>query len=264
MEIVTGVDAAWATSVGGRRENQDRCALAPGLAVVSDGVGGHAGGSRAAELTVDSVLRALAGLAVAPGEAELGAAVGRANAAVRAGRLADPTVASMGATVTVAAAQPADVVDPTEPGGGRPSRWLVAHVGDSPAWQVTAGGGARRLTRDHTLAAELVRTGALAAEAADTHPGRHMLLRAIGSEEHVAPDVVPVSLGPSDALVLASDGLSDVLDGPGIARVVAATATADEAARALVDAALAARTTDNVTTVVLRRLASSVHGQFAD
>jgi protein phosphatase len=251
MEIVEGVEAAGATSVGGRRDNQDRCALAPGLAVVSDGVGGQAGGGRAADLTVEAVLQSLARHDTV-GEAELAAAVTRANDLVRAGRRSDPAVASMGSTVIIAAAQPAGR-------GAAGSRWLVAHVGDSPAWHVTAE-GAQRLTRDHTLAAELVRAGALAAEAADSHPGRHMLIRAIGSESQVAPDVVPVELGPGDALVLASDGLADVLDGPDIHRVVSATDTAERAAWALVDASLAAHTTDNVTTVVVRRLASSSHG----
>jgi PPM family protein phosphatase len=249
MEIVDGVDAAGVTSVGGRTENQDRAALAPGLAVVSDGVGGHAGGSRAAEMTVAAVLATLEGRETV-GEAELADAVTRANDAVRAGREADPSVASMGATVIVAAAQP------SPPGA---SRWLVAHVGDSPAWHVTAE-GAPRLTRDHTLAAELVRSGAIAADAAESHPGRHMLVRAIGSEARVEPDVVPVELGPGEALVLASDGLADVLGGPEIHRLVTGTGTAEEAARALVDASLAAHTRDNVTTVVVRRLASSSHG----
>jgi PPM family protein phosphatase len=249
MEIVDGVDAAGATSVGGRQENQDRGALTPGLAVVSDGVGGHAGGSRAAELTVQAVLDALEGRDTA-GPAELAAAVTQANEAVRTGREADPAVASMGATVIVAAAQP------SPPGT---SRWLVAHVGDSPAWHVTAD-RAQRLTRDHTLAAELVRSGALAADHAESHPGRHMLIRAIGSEARVEPDVVPVDLGPGETLVLASDGLADVLDDAAIHRVVTAAGTADEAARGLVDASLAAHTRDNVTTVVVRRLASSSHG----
>lgn len=259
MEIVEGVDAAWATSVGGRRENQDRCALVPGLAVVSDGVGGHAGGSLAAEMTVEAVVSALAPLADPPGRAELAAAVSRANDRVRAGRDADPHVASMGSTVIVAAAQGPDPLA-TDPGARTgAARWLVAHAGDSPAWQVTAD-AAFRLTHDHTLAAELVRSGNLAAGDADLHPGRHMLVRAIGPEGHVEPDVVPVDLGPGDALVLASDGLSDVLDGPAIHRVVAGTTTAAAAARALVDASLAAHTRDNVTTVVLRRLASSAHG----
>ena len=60
--------------------------------------------------------------------------------------------------------------------------------------------------------------------------------------------------------MLASDGLSDVLDGEAIRQVVAATATAEDAARALVEASLAAGTRDNVTTVVVRRLASSPGG----
>jgi serine/threonine protein phosphatase PrpC len=167
MEIAVGVDAACATSVGGRTENQDRYALAPGLAVVSDGVGGHAGGGRAAELTVRAVQEALAGQdgrAIAVDEATLVEAFRRANDAVRQGRRDDPSVATMGATLALAAVTAADPL-------AAESWWLVANVGDSPAWLVTPE-RAVRVTRDHTLAAELVRAGALSADAADRHPGR--------------------------------------------------------------------------------------------
>jgi protein phosphatase len=84
-----------------------------------------------------------------------------------------------------------------------------------------------------------------------------VLSRSIGGEQHVRPDVAAVELGPGDQLVLASDGVADVLDGAGVAAAVSRAATAEEAAQALVVAALAAGTTDNVTTVVLRQVASS-------
>jgi serine/threonine protein phosphatase PrpC len=69
-----------------------------------------------------------------------------------------------------------------------------------------------------------------------------------------------VTLGARDTLLLASDGLADVLDAEAIFDVVAASATAEEAARRLVDAALAAGASDNITTAVVRQLASSGDG----
>jgi protein phosphatase len=275
MHAAHSIDRACATAAGARAENQDRCVVGPGLGVVSDGVGGHAGGARAAELTVQAVVGALGGV-VAGGRADgagpagaagvdggveavdegalaaaVAAAVQAANDAVRAGRAADPAVARMGATVALAAAS---ALDPA----GR-SRWVVAHVGDSPAWLVTAA-GCSRLTDDHTLTAELVRAGSIDAAAAGSHPGRHVLARAIGPEGRVAPDVVHVELLPGDALVLASDGLADVLGPAAIHGAVTAAPTADEAARCLVEASLDAHTTDNVTVAVLRQLASSPDG----
>ena len=254
--VTTGIDAACASVAGKRPDNQDRCAVRPGLGVVSDGVGGHAGGARAAELTVAAVLEVLAGGPEGGGvdpsavdDTLLAQAIGRANGVVRGGRRRDPSVAAMGATVIVAAATCLDAA------AGR-SRWLVAHVGDSPGWLVSAGGGTR-LTHDHTLAAELLRAGSLTPADADRHPGRHVLSRSIGGEQHVRPDVAAVELGPGDQLVLASDGVADVLDAAGVAAAVAGAGSAEDAARALVDAALAAGTTDNVTTVVLRQVASS-------
>ena len=247
----TGIDAACASVAGKRPDNQDRCAVRPGLGIVSDGVGGHAGGDRAAELTVAAVLDVMTAAAgpSAVDDALLAQAVARANGVVRGGRRRDPSVAAMGATLIIAAATRLD------PAAGR-SRWLVAHVGDSPGWLVTPDGGTR-LTHDHTLAAELLRAGSISAEDADRHPGRHMLSRSIGGEQHVRPDVAAVELGPGDMLVLASDGVADVLDAAGVAAAVAGAATAEDAAGALVAAALSAGTTDNVTTVVLRQVASS-------
>jgi len=160
----------------------------------------------------------------------------------------------MGATLTAAAA--------TALGSGG-SRWLLASVGDSPAWLVTPAGLAR-ITDDHTVAAALVRSGVISPGDAATHPGRHVLVQAVGTEDRIAPDIVAVDLAPGDALVLASDGVSDVLDDAAVAAAVAdPTAAAagggdaEAAARRLVTAALAAGSTDNVTAVVVRHLARS-------
>ncbi len=131
------------------------------------------------------------------------------------------------------------------------SLWLVAGVGDSPAWLVTAE-RITRVTDDDNAAAELVRAGVISQAEARTHPGRHMITRAMGSAEAVPPDVAHVALFPGDALVLASDGI-DVLDDADIGRIVRSAAGADAAAQRLVDAALDAGSTDNVTAVVVRQ-----------
>jgi PPM family protein phosphatase len=234
------IDAGWASAVGGRADNQDRCAVTSAWAVLSDGAGGHAGGERAAELTVATVASKLGGRRRPLDEAALVAIVGRANAGVGAARRRDSSVASMAATVTVAVAV---AVTPGK------SRWLLANVGDSPAFRVTAS-GAERLTDDHNVAGELVRAGVLTAEEARVHPGRHRITRAIGPADEVTPDVRQVSLEPGDRLVLASDGI-DVLDPAELAEALRGRARAADGATALVNAALARRTPDNVTVVVI-------------
>jgi protein phosphatase len=142
------------------------------------------------------------------------------------------------------------------------SRWIVAHVGDSPIYAVTPA-GTRQLTVDHTVPGHLVANGTITAEAARTHPYRNQLLRALGHEPAVEPDVATLVLSAGDALVLASDGLSGVLEPDDVHGLVAAALVAPrhvmatELAERLADAALARGATDNVTVAVLRHLATS-------
>ena len=233
-----GVTHGWATATGPRRDNQDRCAAGATWAVVSDGAGGQPGGALAATLTVDAVGTRLARAGPAPDEALVIRAVDAAHAAVRDRQAADARVATMAATLTLALA--------AEPGG---RLWLLANVGDSPAWLVGPA-GAVRVTEDHNAAAEMVRAGVLTAEEARRSPGRHLITRAIGAAEPPAPDVALVPLPPGGRLVLASDGLG-VLDGEAIMEVVADTPEPPTIARRLVAEALAAGATDNVTAVVV-------------
>jgi serine/threonine protein phosphatase PrpC len=249
------IDVGSATAVGGRIDNQDRCAVSPGWAVVSDGAGGHAGGARAAELTVGVLAAGLADLAREPGPDvgdRLATLITRANAAVRAERARDASVSTMAATATVALALAAG------PGG---SRWLVANVGDSPGWRIGAT-DCERFTQEHNVTGELVRAGVLGAEEARTHHGRHLITRAIGSEDTVAPAVTTVELEPGDALVLASDGI-DVVPPDVMATLVRGAPGADAAARTLVQAALSRHASDNVTAVVVVHRPSSGDAPFA-
>ena len=259
-EVPLRVDVGSATDTGPRPDNQDRCAVSPGWAIVSDGVGGHAGGGLAAELTVEAVVSVLDAAdgpdtAGAVDEQLLRRTFEAANEAVRARRRDDPAVADMGATLTIAV-----LASPAERDG---SRWLVASAGDSPAWRVTAA-SAERLTQDHTLAAELARTGAISEADAARHPGRHVVTRSIGSEDRIAPDITATVLQAGEALVLASDGMSDVLDPTEIHAAAAGAATAADAARRLVDAALARDAGDNVTAAVVRHVALSADAPDAD
>lgn len=234
------IDAGWATATGPRPDNQDRAAVSPTWAVVSDGVGGNRGGSVAAQLTVEAAVARLtaAGEAVDPGI--VGDVVSDADAAVRARQAADPDVASMAATITLA------VATAIGPGG---SVWDVANVGDSPAW-VLASGRLTRVSEEDNLAAELVRAGAISRDEARRHPGRHVITQAVGGEATAVASPATVTLRPGDGVVLASDGI-DVLDETAMMEVVYGAPSAAQAARRLVDAALARGATDNVTVAVI-------------
>jgi protein phosphatase len=248
----TVIDCGSATALGGRADNQDRCAISPRWVVLSDGAGGHAGGALAAELTVEAVVSSLkSGVSrLKSGEAFtpllLQEAFSRANEAVRQGRRADPAVATMAATLTVVIAIS---IAPDE------STWLVASIGDSPAWLVTAT-EASQVTEDDNVAAQLVREGSLTPEEALAHPGRHWITRAIGSKELVAAETTMLRLGPGDALLIASDGL-DAVTAAEIHDTIVSAADSGGAARRLIDSALRDGGTDNVTAAVVRHMRSS-------
>jgi serine/threonine protein phosphatase PrpC len=237
------LDIGSASERGARPDNQDRIAVGAHWAAVSDGMGGYAGGALAAELTVAAAgpgLDAAAGAAEGDAVAAVRDAFGRANDEVRAGRRRQPEFAQMGATLVVALAL----------GAGR---WIVANVGDSPAWLVRSE-ETLALAEEHNVAAELVRDGAISPEAGAHHPGRHMLVRAIGLEPTVTAALGIVTVAPGERLVLASDGLAGGLDPMGLHRRLGSSRRGSAArdATRLVDAALAGGTTDNVSVVVIR------------
>jgi PPM family protein phosphatase len=235
------IDTAWATATGPRSDNQDRAATSPIWALVSDGAGGLPGGATAARLTIEAAVANLAAATGSLDDSVVARAVAAANQAVRNRRAADERVATMAATLTLAAATAV---------GPAASTWLVANVGDSPAWLVDAP-AITRLSREDNVAAELVRAGAISADEARRHPGRHIVTHAMGTDETVVLSPATVSLGPGHALVVASDGI-EVLGEQVMMEVVDGAPSAHQAARRLVDAALAAGATDNVTVAVVR------------
>lgn len=247
------VDAGSATATGPRPENQDRVAVSPAWAVVSDGAGGHRGGALAAQLALDAAVADIEAAGATVDEALLQRALDDAHQAVRARQAENDEVASMAATLTLAVAASA---------GTEGSTWFVANVGDSPAWSL-ASGRLTRLSREHNLAAELVRSGAISRDEARTHPGRHVITLAIGGDADVNAAPMAVELHAGDALVLASDGI-EVLDEPTIVEVVPEAPSAAQAARRLVDAALARGATDNVTVAVVRHRRTATPGPDLD
>jgi len=196
-------------------------------------------------LTVREVVACLDASEGAIDETVVHQAVIGANAAVRSGRASDAAVADMVATLTVAVATSVHADE---------SSWIVVNVGDSPAW-LAASDGFARVTEEHNVAAELVRSGVISRDAARRHPGRHVVTRAMGAADTVIVDPAHVALHPDDQLVVGSDGL-EVLSEPEMQEVIRRAPTARDAARRLVDAALSGDASDNVTVAVLRHLQS--------
>src|SRR5438045_1608859 len=162
------------------------------LAVVADGMGGHAGGAIASKLAVDAFVHALEqGGGLADGLQD-------ANSAVGKGAVDKPDLAGMGATLVAAQVRGDEV------------RWIS--VGDSPLFLVSAG-KLERLNADHSMAPQidaLVKRGMLTEEEAEHHPGRHTLREAVMADPLTLIDKGSRRLGPDVKLLLCSDGVQSL------------------------------------------------------
>jgi len=221
-----------------RQNNQDAIYIDDQLAIVADGMGGHAAGDVAATMTIESVRM---GFAMRPTVEGLFNAIEDANREVLQDASLNPNHFGMGTTVIA--------VGLTEDTAGVASPTLV-HVGDSRAYQLRDG-ALRQLSEDHSVAEEWVRMGRLTPEEALVHPRRHQLTRGVGVESTIAVDVISLEAMPGDRILLCSDGLSNELDDDTLARLASAPAPLDEAVEGLVAAARAAGGHDNISAVLL-------------
>ena len=230
---------AAATDIGlVRQSNQDAVYVDGALAVVADGMGGHAAGEVAAQIAVATVRE---GYYADESVEGLVAAVERANAAIVRDAKENPERFGMGTTLLAVAI--------TYDYAGAASPTLV-HVGDSRAYQLRDG-ALRQLTQDHSVAEEWVRMGRLTPEEAEVHPRRHQLTRGVGVEEEVAVDVLSIDAQVGDRLLLCSDGLSNELVPDELARLAGDPVDLDDAVEGLVAAARAAGGHDNISVVLL-------------
>lgn len=130
-------------------------------------------------------------------------------------------------------------------------RLFMGHVGDSRAFLYRAG-TLRQLTQDQTLVNRMVAMGVIKPEEAESHPRRHELDQALGSSHPVEIQLVTEKLQVGDQLVFCSDGLTTHVNDRSISEVLRNTASAEAAARRLVNLANALGGSDNVTVVVVR------------
>jgi protein phosphatase len=208
------------------------------LVVVCDGMGGLPAGDVAARVASSTIKRELERhdqvVFEAPGRA-LESAVDRANRAILEVADAHPEDKGMGTTCTAAVFGP--------------ERVSVAQIGDSRAY-LWREGRLQLITRDQTVAEQLVDEGLLAPGQVANFPYRHVLSQALGTQGDVHPVVSEVALEEGDRLLLCSDGLHGPVSEDVIADILRASGDPAAATQALVAAALAAGGPDNITAVV--------------
>jgi len=221
-----------------RRSNQDAVYVDDSLALVADGMGGHAAGEVASAIAIEMIKL---GFASRPTVEGLYNAINEANLAVLADARENPEHFGMGTTV-IAVGLTRDSEGVTSP--------TLFHVGDSRAYQLRDG-AMRQLSEDHSVAEEWVRMGRLTPEEAAVHPRRHQLTRAVGVEETIAIDVVSIHAQAGDRLLLCSDGLSNELDDDTLARLASVPHSLDESIEQLIESAKAAGGRDNISAILV-------------
>jgi serine/threonine protein phosphatase PrpC len=206
------------------------------LFIVADGMGGHRGGEIASGLAVRTISNAYYASAEGDVVKTLVAAFEQANTSILDKAAANATLFGMGTTCT------AVVI--------RRARAYVAHVGDSRAYLYREG-SIRQITQDHSLVAEMVRSGIISEEDARTHPKRHVITRSMGVQESVVTDTLEGSLEvrAGDTFLLCSDGLTSYANDDDLAQALEGS-TPDDTCRALVDLANERGGRDNITVVV--------------
>jgi len=234
------IQAAGMSDLGfGRSDNQDAFLVDPpsGLFLVADGVGGHQGGAVAAQAVVTGLPLLLKRHTHVTLQV-LRDAVCELNAAVRAQGDFFRNNDLQGMASTLAGLLIRSRVA------------YVAHMGDSRVYhwrddRMTC------LTADHSLAALLVREGAIAPSVAATHPGRYRLTRYIGLHHDVYPDMCEVRIAPGDRFMICSDGVWNVLRDDQMAAYLAQTTDPQEMCAGIVGAAKRLRSRDNITCVAV-------------
>jgi PPM family protein phosphatase len=224
------------TDVGRQRSvNEDSLVLAPPFFAVADGMGGAKAGEVASAMaagTFDGESDS-----GEPAEAQLTRILREANRRIYELAVSDDSHRGMGTTVTAAKVTGDEV--------------SLGHVGDSRAYRLRDG-ELEQVTRDHSLVAELERSGQITPEAAEHHPQRSIITRALGPEPDVQVDTYTLAGRDGDLFLICSDGLTSMISDEELGSILRSSDGLEEAAESLVRAANQSGGKDNITVVMFR------------
>jgi PPM family protein phosphatase len=227
-----------------RSGNEDSFAvdadLERGLFIVADGMGGHAAGEVASEMAVQILQRELTDLRdiddAGAGERVMGA-LKRANKAIHDRTIAEVDKQGMGTTASVLIV------------AGR--RYLIGQVGDSRVY-LLRDGALRQLTKDHSYVQEQVDAGFLTPEQARYHPYSNVITRCVGASPEVEPDVYTGDARVGDLFLVASDGLTGMVDDRRLQQLLLARVAPERLVHLLISEANGRGGLDNITAIVVQ------------
>jgi serine/threonine protein phosphatase PrpC len=211
-----------------------------GVFMVADGMGGHAAGEVASAMAVQIVTRDIAQLrdVSSPHAAEiLRGALQDANRAIFNRTISEVDKQGMGTTASVLILSG--------------NRYLIGQVGDSRIYRAR-NGTLEQLTKDHSYVQEQVDAGYITPEQARYHPYSNVITRCVGASPEVEPDVYSGELHSGDVFLVASDGLTGMLEDAHLQRIVLGKPSPGPLVDALVHEANRRGGLDNITAVVVR------------
>ncbi|MFF9346711.1 PP2C family protein-serine/threonine phosphatase [Streptomyces sp. NPDC014734] len=218
-----------------REGNEDSGYAGPRLLAIADGMGGQAAGEVASSEVISTLVQLDDDVPGSDILTSLGMAVQRANEQLRMMVEEDPQLEGMGTTLTALL--------------WTGQRLGLVHVGDSRAY-LLRDGVLTQITQDHTWVQRLVDEGRITEEEATTHPQRALLMRALGSGDHVEPDLSIREVRVGDRYLICSDGLSGVVSHQTMEETLASYQGPQETIQDLIQLALRGGGPDNITCIV--------------
>ncbi|MFK0117411.1 Stp1/IreP family PP2C-type Ser/Thr phosphatase [Streptomyces sp. NPDC090994] len=236
-----------------REGNEDSGYAGPRLLAIADGMGGQAAGEVASSEVISTIVALDDDVPGSDILTSLGTAVQRANDQLRQMVEEDPSLEGMGTTLTALL--------------WTGQRLGMVHVGDSRAY-LLRDGVLTQITQDHTWVQRLVDEGRITEEEAGTHPQRSLLMRALGSGDHVEPDLSIREVRAGDRYLICSDGLSGVVSHQTMEDTLASYQGPQETVQELIQLALRGGGPDNITVIIADVLdldtGDTLSGQLSD
>jgi len=225
-----------------RSGNEDSHFADPGsgLFVVADGMGGHAAGEIASDMAVrilSDELRAAGRMSSDDAVGKIEGALRHANLAIYERTLTEVDKQGMGTTASVLVLAN--------------STYLIGQVGDSRVY-LLRDGQLRQLTKDHSYVQEQVDAGFLTPEQARYHPYSNVITRCVGAGADVDPDTYSGELRRGDTFLVASDGLTGMVDDRRLLQLLMVRSSAQQVVNALIREANGRGGLDNITAIVER------------
>jgi serine/threonine protein phosphatase PrpC len=211
-----------------------------GLFVVADGMGGHAAGEVASEMAVQIIeleLATIKDLEKTESSERVMEALRKANRNIHDRTITEVDKQGMGTTASVLIVAN--------------NRYLIGQVGDSRVY-LLRDGSLKQLTKDHSYVQEQVDAGFLTPEQARYHPYSNVITRCVGASPDVQPDVYQGDVKVGDVFLVASDGLTGMVDDRRLQMLLMSRAEPERKVHALISEANGRGGLDNITAIVIQ------------